>query len=75
MVNLLHIGIFLILLGFVIVFISAFTSEKNNVQSAGGIFIGSIPVVGFASNKKLLWLLFGVGAAVFIISLVARRFL
>jgi len=75
MVNLLYVGILLVFIGVSLVFISAIASEKSSIKSAGGIFIGPIPVFGYFSDKRLLYLLFGIAIAIFILGLVLRRFI
>lgn len=75
MVNLMQIGILLIVLGFVIVFISVFTLEKTNVKGGGIIFIGPIPIFGAATDKKTLYILFIIGIALFILFYFIRRFI
>ncbi|MBI4155263.1 DUF131 domain-containing protein [Candidatus Woesearchaeota archaeon] len=57
MENLLKIGLLLILIGFIIVFASSFTSKSPNVKAAGGIFIGPFPIFGAFTNKKSFYLI------------------
>ena len=74
-INLLQIGIFLIVLGFILVFISSITTQNSNVKGGGIVFLGPIPVAGFASDKKILYILFGIGIALFVLYLILRRFI
>ena len=55
--NLISIGIFVILIGFALVFIGALTGmNKANTKVAVGGFIGFIPF-GFGNDKRLVWAL------------------
>ena len=55
--NLISIGIFVILIGFALVFIGALTGmNKANTKVAVGGFIGFIPF-GFGNDKRLVWTL------------------
>ena len=75
MANLTGIGILLIIMGFLIVLISSFTSEKTTVKGGGIAFIGPIPIAGFASDKKTLYILFGLGILLFILYLIFNKFI
>ncbi len=70
---LLFIGMMLIFIGILLIFISSFTAEKQNIKTAGGIFLGPIPIFGFASNKKMLYLLFALAITIFIIFTLLRK--
>lgn len=57
--SLIPIGLFLIFLGFMIVFIGSLmqtTDSKSNIKIAAGGFIGIIPF-GFASDKRSYYML------------------
>ena len=57
--NLISIGIFVILIGFALVFIGALTSlgsSQKDTKIAVGGFIGFIPF-GFGNDKRLVWAL------------------
>lgn len=73
MKNLLSIGILLVFIGFVLIIISSLQGGKANVKTAGGIFLGPIPLFGFANDKRLLYILFGLGMLIFIIFEILRR--
>jgi len=67
-------GLLLLLAGFVLIFAgTSFDSAK--IKSAGGLFIGPIPVFGFASDRKMLYALFAIGILLFVISyFISRNF-
>ena len=73
MPNLMQLGIFLIILGFIIIFISTITANKSNVKGGGIVFIGPIPVFGVVSDKKILYILFGIGIALFILYVIFKK--
>jgi len=73
MKNLLPIGIILIFIGFILILLSSLQGQKANVKAAGGIFLGPIPILGFANDKKLLYILFGLGVLIFIVFEIFRR--
>ena len=55
--NLTSIGIFIIILGFALVFIGALTGMNNkDTKVAVGGFIGFIPF-GFGNDKRMVWAL------------------
>ena len=66
------IGLILASLGILLLFFSFILSPdsniKANVKGAGGFFVGPIPIFGFASDKKMLYVLFAVGIALFVLS-------
>ena len=59
--NLISIGIFVILIGFALVFIGALTSlgssQKDTKVAVGG-FVGFIPF-GFGNDKRMVWAIIG----------------
>ena len=69
------IGIALIFLGMIILFTSSIYSsnQKTNVKSAGIIFVGPFPL-GWASDKKMFYLLLILTIIVMIISYFLRKF-
>ena len=69
------IGITLIFLGVIILFISSIYSsnQKTNIKSAGIIFVGPFPL-GWASDKKMFYLLLILTIIVMIISYFLRKF-
>jgi uncharacterized membrane protein len=72
MKNLLSIGFIFLFIGILLIF-SSFQGQKANVKTAGIAFLGPIPIFGFGNDKKLLYLLFGIGVLIFIISQILRR--
>lgn len=75
MANLIQIGIFLIVVGLILVFISTITTERSNLKGGGIIFLGPIPIFGAASDKKIIYLLFAIGIVLFIIFYFLRKFI
>lgn len=67
--NLMILGIAFILIGFFIVFLSG---SNSNVKSAGGVFIGPIPLFGFG-EKKLFYFLWALAALIFFVFLFLRK--
>ncbi len=69
------IGITLIFLGIVILFVSSIYSsnQKTNIKSAGIIFVGPFPL-GWASDKKMFYLLLILTMIVFILFYFLRKF-
>ncbi len=65
MKNLLSIGVVFVFIGFILIMLSSFQNGKANVKAAGGIFLGPIPILGFANDKRLLYILFGLGVLIF----------
>ena len=62
--QMISIGIIVILVGFVLVFIGALKGiPKGDTKFAVGGFIGFIPF-GFANDKRMLWVLLAIMAAV-----------
>jgi len=74
MVNLVQLGIILICIGFLLLFLSAFLTNKSTVRGGFVGFIGPFPF-GFASDKKILYILFAIGIIIFILSILLRKFL
>ncbi|MBI2541234.1 hypothetical protein HYV80_00800 [Candidatus Woesearchaeota archaeon] len=67
--QLISLGVFLIVVGFIIVFIGAFLGAKDSnskTKVAIGGFIGFIPF-GFGNDKKLVWLVAILSSALLII--------
>ena len=59
MESLMSIGLILLLIGFIFIIISSFSSSikgQTEVKSAGLILIGPFPI-GWASDKKMLYIL------------------
>lgn len=76
--KLFSIGFFILIIGIVIIAISLFLSNsggKSTVKGGGIVFIGPFPIFGAVSDKKILYILFGIGIIIFILSLFLRRFL
>jgi len=67
MKNFLSVGFIFIFIGIILITLSLFQGQKANVKAAGGIFLGPIPILGFANDKKLLYILFGLGVLIFIL--------
>ncbi len=66
--NMTSLGIFIILIGFALVFIGALTQAftgKNDTKVAVGGFIGFIPF-GFANDKRMMWVLIALMAVVLV---------
>lgn len=66
MKSLFFIGLILILIGFLLTLFSSFQPSKTQIKTAGGIFLGPFPILSFANDKKLLYLLFGIAMIIFI---------
>jgi len=65
--NVVSLGILLIFIGFILILASNLSNSKTEVKTAGVAFFGPIPLFGFGNDKKLLYLLFGLGILIFII--------
>ncbi len=73
--NLISVGIFIILVGFILVFLGALSgSSAKDTKIAVGGFIGFIPF-GFSNDKKLLWVLIALMALVLTLFLAMNFFL
>jgi len=60
MSKLIFLGTMFLFLGIIIIFAgSLFASQKedSNIKTAGGIFRGPFPLFGFASDKKMFYIL------------------
>ena len=72
------IGLALIFFGILLVFAGGLfgnVAKNANINAAGGIFIGPIPIFGFASDRKMLYVLFAIGILLFVISyFISRNF-
>jgi len=73
MENLLKIGLLLIIIGFIIVFASSFTSKSSNAKAAGGIFIGPFPIFGAFTDKKSFYFLLILAAIIFLVFYFLNR--
>ena len=76
MESLISIGLILLLIGFIFIVIGYFSSTikgKTEIKSAGIIFIGPIPI-GWASDKKMLYVLIGFAISAFILWFILRRY-
>jgi len=73
MKNLLSIGIILVSIGIILIIICSLQGQKTNVKSAGVVFLGPIPILGFGNDKKLIYILFGLGILIFIIFEILKR--
>ena len=75
--KLFSIGLIILLAGIVIIAISLFLNNpggKTSVKGGGKVFIGPFPIFGAASDKKILYVLFGISIIIFILSLFLRKF-
>ena len=73
--NLASIGIFIILIGFILVFFGALSSSNTkDTKAAIGGFIGFIPF-GFANDKRMMWVLIALMAFVLVFFLAINFFL
>jgi uncharacterized membrane protein len=78
MESLFLIGFVFILIGILLIFIGSISSMKEgqtNIKSAGGIFLGPIPIFGFFSDKKMFYFLVVMAIVVFILWMVFRKYL
>ena len=74
--NLTSLGIFIILIGFALVFIGALTQAftgKSDTKVAVGGFIGFIPF-GFANDKRMMWVLIALMAVVLVFFIIMNFF-
>lgn len=60
-------GIMIILIGMFVIIAGTFfgAKEKANVKSAGIIFIGPFPIMGWGSSKKMYYTLMILGLVLF----------
>lgn len=73
--SLVSIGIFVILIGFMLVFLGALSSSNTkDTKVAVGGFIGFIPF-GFANDKRMMWVLIALMAVVLVFFFVMNFFL
>ena len=75
MESLMSIGLILLLIGFIFIIISSFSSSikgQTDVKSAGLIFIGPIPI-GWASDKKMFYILIALAITTFIIFYILTK--
>jgi len=75
MESLMSIGLILLLMGFIFIIISSFSSSikgQTDVKSAGLIFIGPIPI-GWASDKKMFYILIALAITTFIIFYILTK--
>ena len=50
-------GIILIFLGIILIILSSLTQVKTNVKTGGIIFVGSFPLLWYASDKQMFYIL------------------
>ena len=75
MESLISIGIILLLIGFIFIIIGSLSSTikgKTDIKSAGILFIGPIPI-GWASDKKMLYVLIGFTILALILWFILRK--
>ena len=65
-------GIFLIFVGFILVFIGALGEAKETKFAVGG-FVGPFPF-GFASDPGMLRIILAISVGMFLLLLIARYF-
>ncbi len=71
-------GFFIIFIGIMLVIVGSLltlVSGKSHVKGGAIGFIGPFPLFGFASDRKIFYILFGIGIIVFILSLILRRYI
>ena len=75
--QLLIIGVIVLFIGIALIvsggLISSLKSEKTNIRSAGIIFIGPFPI-GWASDKRMFYILIGLVTLVFLLWIIFSRF-
>jgi len=75
MESLITIGIILLFIGIMFIIIGSLSqSGKTDVKSAGIIFIGPFPM-GWASDKKMFYILIGLTILTFITWFLLRKYL
>ena len=73
MKEIISVGLFVIFLGFMLVFIGALTQTgKADTKLAIGGFIGFIPF-GFANDKRMLYTVLGLSAVMFVFVWILLR--
>ena len=75
--RLMPLGIILIFIGMIFLFIAGFYQAykgSNDIKSAGIIFIGPFPI-GWASDKRMFYVLIGFVIFVSILWIIFRRFI
>lgn len=73
--KILTIGILLIILGILFMLVGTILSvikTPKNIESAGGIFIGPIPIFGFASSKRMFYILVIFAILLFILHVILK---
>ena len=63
-------GIALIFIGMLIIIAASMKDAK--IESAGGIFIGPIPIFGFFTSKKAFYALLAIAILIFIVYIILR---
>ena len=66
MSKILTFGIILLFISIILIFIGSLIQKSSNVKTAGGIFIGPIPLFGFG-EKKMFYFLWILAVVVFIL--------
>jgi len=69
--QILILGLALILIGFFLVFFSSIRGGSD-VKSAGGIFLGPVPLFGFG-EKKIFYFLWALAVVLFLYFVFIRR--
>ena len=62
-------GMMLVFIGIIIIIAGSFfgAKEKANVKSAGIVFIGPFPILGWGSSKKMYYTLMVLGLILFFV--------
>lgn len=73
--QLIGIGMMLIFIGILVIIMGTFfgAKEKANIKSAGIIFIGPFPIVGWGSSKKMYYALLILGLILFFFVMLFLR--
>lgn len=78
MEKMIYIGILVLFIGILLIFIgSLYTAikgeSKANVKSAGIVFIGPFPLFGWATSKKMFYILIALAIVMFIFWFILRK--
>lgn len=62
-------GMIIIFIGIMVIIAGTFfgAKEKTNIKSAGIVFIGPFPIVGWGSSKKMYYALMALGFILFFV--------
>ena len=72
------VGFIILAIGVIIIMLATIlgiSGNKTSIKGGAVGFLGPIPLFGFASDKKTIYLLFAIGIIIFIVFTLLRKFI